>query len=181
MDVLRVLRRRAARIFAMPVLPKAVNSSVFLGDSRNAQIFRKMESPDLVITSPPYFGMKTYVEDQWIRNWFLGGPARVDYGAGNPICGGSASDFALALAEVWNNVGDIGSPKLKVVVRFGGIGSRHSDPFNLLADSFAKSRHSWKLLSRRTVQAIDPGRRQAEQMRTSAAAVEEFDTSWVVT
>jgi hypothetical protein len=179
-DVRCVVQRRAVRIFSSPTLPKATNSTVILGDSRNPSIFRAMEPPDLVVTSPPYFGMRTYVEDQWIRNWFLGGPPHVDYGAGSPICGGTAADFALALAAVWNNVGDIGSESLKVAVRFGGIRSRRSDPVNLLTGSFEESRHPWKLVSRRAVRSINPGRRQAEQMRVSGTAVEEFDAGWIL-
>ena len=36
----------------------------------------------LIVTSPPYYGLRTYVSDQWLRNWFLGGADRVDYSLG---------------------------------------------------------------------------------------------------
>lgn len=179
-DVRSVVRRRAARIFSAPTLPGVAGSTVVLGDSRNPHTFKSIGRADLVITSPPYFGMKTYVEDQWIRNWFLGGPSHVDYGAGSQICSGNAADFAVALAGVWDNVGDVGSDALKVVIRFGGIRSRRSDPLALLMGSFEQSRHPWKLISRRAVRSIAPGRRQAEQMHVSALAVEEFDAGWIV-
>jgi hypothetical protein len=179
-DVRHVIERRTMRIFSSEIFPRVANSKVILGDSRNPRIFRGMERADLVITSPPYFGMKTYVQDQWIRNWFLGGPPYVEYRAGSSICAGTAEDFALSLAAVWDNVGDIGSDALKVIVRFGGIRSRRSDPFQLLMASFEESRHPWKLISRRPVRSIDPGRRQAEQMGVSGTAVQEFDAACIL-
>jgi hypothetical protein len=29
--------------------------------------------------SPPYYGRRTYIPDQWLRNWFLGGSSNVEY------------------------------------------------------------------------------------------------------
>ena len=53
-----------------------------MADSRVADALQP-ETPetrfDWVITSPPYYGMRTYIPDQWLRNWFVGGPDAVDY------------------------------------------------------------------------------------------------------
>jgi hypothetical protein len=181
-DVASVIRRRATRIFSTPIVRGIAGSTVIQGDSGNPSAFKSISGANLVITSPPYFGMNTYVEDQWIRNWFLGGPVNVTYGTRGQICKGDASDFAGALAKVWDNVGTVRSVSapLKVIVRFGGIRSRRSDPWSLLSGSFEQSRHRWRLVTRRAVSAIAPGRRQAEQMRISDVALEEFDATWIL-
>jgi hypothetical protein len=180
LDVRTVIRRRAERVFSCTPLPKVSDSRVILGDSTDRRTFSGVGHAELVITSPPYYGMKTYVADQWIRNWFLGGPPEVDYSSGDQLCSGSPVDFANSLASAWNNVAANASSELRVAVRFGGIRSRRSDPLTLLTDSFAQSRYSWKMISRRKVCPIRAGRRQADQMRVSAAAMDEFDSFWML-
>lgn len=177
-SVLEVIRRRAERIFSEDLMPRSKGSKVLLGDSRDARLFRSLEKVNLVITSPPYFGMKTYIPDQWLRNWFLGGPPMVTYDRIGQIAAGSASDFSSALAEVWDNVGDVAAEDLKIAVRFGGIQSRRADPAAVLRESFQASRHRWKLISHRPVSSVRSGRRQADQMRVSGVAMQEFDTTW---
>ncbi len=41
--------------------------------------------PSWVVTSPPFYGMKTYLPDQWLRHWFVGGPPVVDYSPGEQL------------------------------------------------------------------------------------------------
>ena len=53
---------------------------IIIGDAATKDAFKHAPRlVDVVITSPPYYGMMTYVQDQWLRNWFLGGPPEVDY------------------------------------------------------------------------------------------------------
>lgn len=69
-DVLDAITRRAHYTFASA--PPPVPGAVHLGDARRTH---GLLSPERrftwVITSPPYFGMRTYRPDQWLRNWFL--------------------------------------------------------------------------------------------------------------
>lgn len=68
-DVLDVLSRRAQYLLADA--PSAMGGRVLLGDARTA-----LQGPrrfSLTVTSPPYLGMRTYLPDQWLRAWFLGG------------------------------------------------------------------------------------------------------------
>jgi hypothetical protein len=51
------------------------------------------------LTSPAYYGLRTYVADQWLRNWFLGGPAYVDYSYGST----KTPMTTDAVAQVANN------------------------------------------------------------------------------
>lgn len=76
-DVLSIIKARANRYLAAPL--QDVESKVELGDSRVAETFSDMPKARFVVTSPPYFGMRTYLPDQWLRLWFLGGPDYVEY------------------------------------------------------------------------------------------------------
>ena len=79
MDVLAVIERRAKRYYGTL---SDMTGAVRLADSRAAEALQP-ETPeshfDWVITSPPYYGMRTYIPDQWLRNWFVGDPDVVDY------------------------------------------------------------------------------------------------------
>ena len=47
---------------------------VQLGDSRKADTFNDVPKARFVVTSPPYFGMRTYLPDQWLGSGFLVAP-----------------------------------------------------------------------------------------------------------
>jgi hypothetical protein len=79
-DVLEVIRTRAERYLAEQ-LP-AVDGIAVLADSRTSQRIQTVGNEatfDWIITSPPYYGMRTYVQDQWLRYWFMG-PRRLRRG-----------------------------------------------------------------------------------------------------
>ncbi len=79
LSVINVLKRK---LEAIPDLNRPTVGSfdrVRCVDARKGNPYRNIVGPVLVVTSPPYYGMRTYIQDQWLRNWFLGGPAEVDY------------------------------------------------------------------------------------------------------
>ena len=76
-DILDLITRKAEHFFAAS--PKAFPYHIIRGDSRTTDFFKLGRTFSRVITSPPYYGMRTYVPDQWLRYWFLGGPATVEY------------------------------------------------------------------------------------------------------
>jgi hypothetical protein len=128
-----------------------------------------------IITSPPYYGMRTYVPDQWLRDWFLGGPAHVDY---RPPAGElshrSPAEFVSQLSSVWRNVRRVAAEDALLVIRFGGISDRKADPEDLIRRSL---RHAgWRLLTVRDAGTASNGKRQAEQFqRPGRGPVTEFD------
>ena len=61
-DVLSIIQTRAERYLAEP--PPEVEGMVQLGDSRKADTFIHIPKAHIVVTSPPYFGMRTYLPDQ---------------------------------------------------------------------------------------------------------------------
>jgi hypothetical protein len=79
-SVLEVLRKKLSRIGDLDSPSGARLTNVKCKDARTPASYRNVGKVGLTITSPPYYGMRTYVEDQWLRNWFIGGPPEIDYG-----------------------------------------------------------------------------------------------------
>ncbi|MDM7324912.1 MAG: DNA methyltransferase [Thermus sp.] len=171
-EVLEVIERRAQRYYAEPLPPKG---KVLLGDSREAETFRGIRKGfSWVITSPPYFGMRTYVSDQWLRNWFLGGPESVPYHYGGQLGHGSPERFVSDLARVWGNVATQSVDGARMVVRFGGIASRRVDPLELMLESLRGT--PWKLEEVKPVPPPPRGRRQASTfLPRESGSVQEYD------
>ena len=177
-DVLAAIERKARLVFRSPAFCFEDHSidDVISGDASDASTWQQAPAKiDAVITSPPYYGMRTYVSDQWLRNWFVGGPATVDYGDDGGIPSSSPDDFAKALASVWNQLGARANGMLDIFVRFGVLPSRKLDARELLFESFAHSRYAWKRVYTKCASIAPKGRRQAEQMRGINTAEIEFD------
>lgn len=172
-DVLSVITDRANR-FLSESLP-AVSGSVALADSRTPSAYDGIPSPSWVITSPPYYGMTTYVPDQWLRHWFLGGPDQVVYRQPEAqLQHKSAHQFADQMAMVWSNVHRISNERTRLVVRFGGIHDREADPRGILKASLESS--EWRILTARAVPDADHGRRQVRQFcEAPRKGVVEYD------
>lgn len=73
-DVFELLRTRAE--FRYESDPPIGNALVLHRDMRELPRLRKdlPERISCVVTSPPYFDVTDFEEDQWLRLWFLGGP-----------------------------------------------------------------------------------------------------------
>jgi hypothetical protein len=176
-DVVSVIRRRAERALSRRLRSTtATPVDVRCSDSRTNAAFdylpRKISH---VITSPPYYGLRTYSQDQWLRHWFLGGPAEVDYSAKVGMDHGSPELFAQSMAQVWNRIGEHARDSARLYVRFGGIPSRAADPDEIFKDSLASSSHPWRIVTRHSALNADAGKRQAQQMRATKSPVTEFD------
>jgi hypothetical protein len=130
---------------------------------------------DVAVTSPAYYGMSTYIPDQWLRNWFLGGPAEVVYGSEGSLPMSSTSDFVAALSRTWANLARHASDDFHLYVRFGVLPSRAVDARKLLRDSLARSGREWRVISFRAAATADAGKRQARHMSRHAAAATEYD------
>lgn len=171
-DVLKLIRKRAKRYLTDP--PNAVNGHIILGDSRQPELFRGSRRFKWVITSPPYYGMRTYIPDQWLRNWFVGGPSAVDYSNEGQLDHSSPERFVKQLGDVWTNVATICEIGAKMVVRFGGINDRKNNPLDLLQRSLEGS--AWRCTTIRSAGNASQGKRQAEQFLGSAKnPISEFD------
>ena len=171
--VLRVLRRKLERISDLDAPAVDSFARVLCADAREAGPYRHLEDHLLVVTSPPYYGMRTYIQDQWLRHWFLGGPDEVDYEACTQLRHCSHDDFVVDLARVWSHLKKR-AHTIDLYVRFGTIPSIKSDAQELFKTSLRES-GDWKLVSTRRASTASNGKRQADQMQRDSSAAEEFD------
>jgi SAM-dependent methyltransferase len=176
-DTVEVLKRRAERV--LKDCPPRTPGWVVLGDAAHS-IKALRQRFDLVITSPPYYGMRTYVPDQWLRNWFVGGPPEVPYGSEGQVSRQpSQAAFVSALAEVWRAAASRCTPEGRLVIRFGALPSAKVSPEKLMVASLREAGAGWLVRDVRPVGIPSPHRRQAEQFnggeRVVGHAVDEVD------
>lgn len=163
-DILAIIEKRAQRYLAASL--QNVIGIVRLGDSRDPTIFQSIPKVRFIITSPPYFGMRTYLPDQWIRLWFLGGPDHVNY----RYCPGqlehsNAVHFSSEMNTVWKNIAKHATKDARLVIRYGGIHDRKGEPMDILKLSLKDS--GWRVVATRTASDCNCGRRQASQFQAT--------------
>ena len=165
-DFLRIIAERARRYF--DDVPSETRSVTLRGDSREREVIRDAcadHRPEWVITSPPYYGLRTYGPDQWLRQWFLGGPGQVSYDVGPQLTHRSRDAFIMELRAVWRNVAAFTSDDARLVVRFGAINYRPLDPIEVMEASLEKT--SWHLGHIVSAGNAARGRRQAAAFSAS--------------
>lgn len=177
-DVLAVIERRARRYYGDS---HPISATVRVADSRAAEALQPQLREtlfDWVITSPPYYGMRTYIPDQWLRNWFIGGPETVDYCSSNQIAHSSPQDFVSDLRKVWQNTARVCAKDARMVIRFGGITNRRANPLELAKSSLNDS--GWCITTIRKAGSAVEGRRQADAfLRAKTEPMTEYDV-WTV-
>jgi len=172
-DVLGVIFRRAERYLSLPI-PSGVGGA-FVRDSRERPLDEFKGLFSWVVTSPPYYGMRTYLQDQWLRNWFLGGSSFVDYSSrASDFEHSSPEYFSKQLNKVWQNTAAMCAPGARLICRFGGIHDRKHDCLEIAKNSFAES--GWRLTTVKSAGNALDGRRQASQFgETQRFPREEYD------
>ncbi len=174
-NIFNVLKRKLSRIKDIGERPEGLEGHVMCADARTVSLRRKIhKNTSLVVTSPPYYGMRTYVEDQWLRMWFLGGQEKVKYGNASQITHDGQETFIDELAMVWDRIAKSEAEKVDLYIRFGSVPSAKSDPRRIIKSSLAQS-GDWELVSVRNARDAHEGRRQAEQMGMSSSASVEYD------
>lgn len=174
---LDLIKRKARRLLAE--CPPPLPGMVLQGDA--AQTVRRLRRRfDLVITSPPYYGMRTYVQDQWLRNWFLGGPSEVPYcSRGQLAHQPGQSAFIAALTEVWTAIAEKCAPNAKLVIRFGALPSSKVSPEHLVVSSLNTAKAGWLVTDVRPAGVPTARKRQAGQFAGNRSkigqAVTEID------
>ena len=163
-NVLGIIKARADRYLAKS--PPSVEGMVQLADSRDPGTFLVVPRVRWVVTSPPYYGMRTYLPDQWLRLWFLGGADYVEYRQSKAQLEHTSADhFSSELARVWKNVAERAVPNARLIIRFGGIHDRDAEPMDVLKASLADT--GWRLVTVKSVPDADRGRRQVRQFQAS--------------
>lgn len=170
---LDVITRRADRL--LKSTPDTQGGHVYLGDS--VEILGGVRHKfDLVVTSPPYYGMRTYVADQWLRSWFLGGVPEVPYGSSGQIARQPNQDaFIQALADVWAAVARRCRPGARLAIRFGAIPSARTNPEQIVVDSLRSADAGWRVAEIHPAGTSPKRARQAEQFGKAGSAIDEID------
>jgi hypothetical protein len=178
-DVREIIEVRASRYFSD--LPPVTDHVVRRGDSRRLSEVAKAcgkRRPKLIITSPPYYGLRTYVSDQWLRNWFLGGPDHVDYSYGVQLSHRSLASFVGDLRRVWKNAAEVSHQDARLVFRFGAINDRRVDPRTIIKSSLEDT--PWRLTNLVNAGNAGHGKRQADSFGAKIRKpIIEFD-AWAV-
>jgi hypothetical protein len=174
-DISKIITKRIHRFYSEEI--PCVESRVIQGDSLESVFFKNIPSVDKIITSPPYYGMRTYYSDQWLRNWFLGGPDYPCNKTKSQSDSGEPEEFAATLGEIWKNCAAVSGEKSKMFVRFGSIPSRTVDPIELFNCSIELSGNVWKLIKQTDAGSSSWGKRQADQMiaKGKSRPVSEYD------
>lgn len=68
-DVVPRILKKAKTVLEHPVIEQP-SSKLFKSDSRKLPI--ESDSVDLIVTSPPFLDVINYIDDNWLRFWFLG-------------------------------------------------------------------------------------------------------------
>ena len=173
-SILDVLNKKLSRIGDLDSKSSGRLTDVKCKDARKRSSYRNIAPADLIITSPPYYGMRTYVEDQWLRNWFLGGADHVIYGNGHQLQHSGHEIFVSELAKVWANAFHSSKIGAHLFIRFGAIPSAKSDAREILKASL-KEAGGWDIISIRNALTADAGKRQANQMGRDSSPALEFD------
>jgi hypothetical protein len=121
-NVFQVLRDRAELRFSGSV--PAGDGRVALGDARrSATTFRSLHGQvKALITSPPYYDVTNFEEDQWLRLWFLGHEPKPTYDVISRDDRYRALDttaYWSFIEAVWRGVRPLMRQKSVIVCRLG--------------------------------------------------------------
>lgn len=174
-DVIKVLTRKLSRIQDLDETLEVSHEQVIHANSCISDSYNQIPNNiGIVVTSPPYYGMTTYIQDQWLRMWFLGGPDFVDYEPKDQIHHGGEDNFIKDLAAVWSNIYQSESDSLDLYIRFGSLPSTQKDARTILRASLEES-GGWKVLYTQNAFDANKGKRQAGQMNTESHPDDEYD------
>jgi hypothetical protein len=148
-DVFAILRTMLTYRLSSPAPPRS--GLIERTDARRAhEGFRTLHGRvRLVLTSPPYLDTTRHEEDQWLRQWFLGGSCRPTYT--NPddrhVAVGRYWSF---LTEAWGGLDRLLAPEATIVIRIGGARLEKPALLEGLSTSLENA-------LARTVRPLDPG------------------------
>lgn len=121
--VFEMLRQKAE--YRLKDIPECLTGKVKITDARRAsKCFPELRKRiSLVVTSPPYFNVTCYEEDQWLRLWFLGGESQPTYGKiSKDDRHLRASNYWKFIKESWAGLVPLLKDSARIVVRLGAIG-----------------------------------------------------------
>jgi len=119
-DVFEILRDLLDYRMASPAPP--IRGRVMEGDARKAShMFPELHGKvRLIVSSPPYIDTTNYLEDQWLRLWFLGGPPRLPKGLITDDRHRNLESYWNFLTESWSGLRHLLADGARLIIRIGG-------------------------------------------------------------
>jgi hypothetical protein len=138
-EVFELLRARVAFRYESEVPERT--AEVYCSDMRRLpQLIDGDTSIRHVITSPPYFDITNFEEDQWLRLWFLGNnPAPTYSKISQDDRHSSPVRYWEMICDLWRTLGQILDRRAHVILR---IGAKNQTPQQLSDCLLATSRFS---------------------------------------
>jgi len=142
-DVFAVLYKMAAFRYKTP--PPSGEARVLHDDMRKLA-WHKDTLPGpirCVVTSPPYFNLTSFEEDQWLRRWFLGGPSHPTINRISPDDRHRFHDsYWRFISDIWRVLGQVMAPRSHVVIRIGSkrVDTDHLERMLTASSRFARRR-----------------------------------------
>lgn len=96
------------------------SASILHMDMRELPRVQLDERIRCVITSPPYFDVTSYQEDQWLRLWFLGGAPKPEKSRGEERTSDQDRYWRM-IADMWRSLGLVLGRRANIVVRIGAV------------------------------------------------------------
>lgn len=120
-DAFELLRDRVDYRYKSEV--PAEQGFVFEADMRDLPRLKGLPTPiSCAITSPPYYDVTSYEEDQWLRLWFLGGPPHPTYRTiSRDDRHENLDSYWRLIGDMWRTFGQVLAPSAAVVVRIGAV------------------------------------------------------------
>lgn len=164
-DVFALLRDRLAYRYVST--PPSGTADVRLADMRELPRLDVSHGRDIrcAITSPPYFDVTSYEEDQWLRLWFLGRQPKPSYRKlSKDDRLENRDDYWRLIGDMWRTLGRVMGRKSHVVVRLGAVRIPTDQLVSQLAGTSVLSGRRVRLISssvseiaRRQTDAFRPG------------------------
>jgi hypothetical protein len=164
-DVFEILRWATKFRYKTP--PPEQRGSAYLSDIRSlgTSAPELIGSVDCVVTSPPYFDVTNFEEDQWLRLWFLGGPPHPTHGRiSTDDRYGDLNKYWAFLCNAWQNLRPLLKNRSTFICRIGGrsfVAEALQEAFTASTQFLAsKAKLCWKQISylqRRQTDHFRPG------------------------
>lgn len=137
-DAIEILKNKIAWRYKHGLPEYKSHLSVYLGDS-TSQLSKLDHGKkyDLLLTSPPYYGLTNYNADQWLRRWVLGGANRPINSAGIwESRFGNMKEYRVLLQKVFTRASKLLKRKSRIVVRTDARAFTYQTTCDVLKDVF---------------------------------------------
>jgi hypothetical protein len=95
-------------------------ASIYHTDMRDLPRIGLPDGIKCVVTSPPYFDVTSYQEDQWLRGWFLGGPSK-PCATRTEERTSDVDRYWRLIGDMWRMLGLVLARRAHVVIRIGAV------------------------------------------------------------